>query len=400
MTETLGICFFGVSDALAQTGFVCGFSRVRACTRDRAVFCAAGGVIVNLLPLPGILKLIIYTLLLYAWQRIFLKISPGEAAGCTAVSVTVMQACFGLVGAAEGMTVLAALQAGVFLRGGLIIALGNLLPVGLYCLLTKRISAASGQLYCGRDIKAAYFLPESAIVVMTGSLFLSTADTGERGLPLFAAACGGVILWAADFFDRLAVRRMCGMLYDLAEQRRNELSACASVRHDLKNHLLVLGRLISGGEYERAGRYISGLGTDIAYAGNFFTGSAVLDALLCDKLSGLPAGMADCKVSINGLEKVSDRDLCVIFGNILDNAVSGCSSPGSPGELCEGAFIDLRTVSGCGGMLIECRNSCVSGEFTEGTGIGNIRSAAAKYGGAVTVCAEGNVFITRVMLWV
>ena len=130
--EMLGICFFGAVDAFAQTGFAAAFRGTAVRPMHRAVFCGAGGVIVNLLPVSGNMKLFIFALFFYAWQRTFLKVSPGRAAGCTALSVTVMQACFGLVGALEGMAVIAALRLGILLKGGVIIALGNLLPVAVY----------------------------------------------------------------------------------------------------------------------------------------------------------------------------------------------------------------------------------------------------------------------------
>ena len=189
------------------------------------------------------------------------------------------------------------------------------------------------------------------------------------------------------------------MLYELAERRRREMSDSASVRHDLKNHLLVLSSFISRGEYERARGYISGLGADIHSYGDFCTGSTVLDALLCHKLSGFPVDRVSCRIDAGAdLGRLSDRDICIIFGNIVDNAVNACGISGDSGSFYEKAFIDLRTVCQGERLLIECRNYCVSGEFIEGTGLGNIRRAAAKYGGIVTARAEGNMFVLRVLI--
>ena len=397
--EMLGICFFGAVDAFAQTGFAAAFRGTAVRPMHRAVFCGAGGVIVNLLPVSGNMKLFIFALFFYAWQRTFLKVSPGRAAGCTALSVTVMQACFGLVGALEGMAVIAALRLGILLKGGVIIALGNLLPVAVYCFLRRCFLPAAWSSDGDGKFPAGKLLSAAAIVILFNCSLITVADTEGKGLPCLAAASGALILWTAGCIKNFEQKKMCGMLCHIAEKRRTELSAFASLRHDMKNHLIVLERLISCGETERACRYISSLSGDTGLSGDICTGSAVLDALLCSKTSGLPAGVFDCHIRADIPAYISDRDICIIFGNMIDNAVNGCFVKGVPGEFYEGAFIDLRTVSQGEGVLIECRNYCVSEKFSEGTGIGNIRRAAARYGGTVTVCVRGNVFIVRVMLW-
>ncbi|MCI9437783.1 MAG: sensor histidine kinase [Lachnospiraceae bacterium] len=105
--------------------------------------------------------------------------------------------------------------------------------------------------------------------------------------------------------------------------------------HDLKNHIRVLEILAEEGRFGELTDYLDSFRRDVERRMvPARTGCAPVDALLGDKLyqagrQGVEMKMELCTLSRTGIEAV---DLCVILGNLLDNALEACA--GLPGENC------------------------------------------------------------------
>ena len=120
-----------------------------------------------------------------------------------------------------------------------------------------------------------------------------------------------------------------------------------------------------------------------------------------------------CDVRVPKNCPVKEVDLCIIAGNILDNALEACAKL----KAQDGPFIHvyMGTVKSC--LFMEVQNSMEMGEGggpgqdsgkagrrgkgdfrRHGLGLGNIRAAAAGYNGAVRVEAENGIFTISVLL--
>ena len=90
---------------------------------------------------------------------------------------------------------------------------------------------------------------------------------------------------------------------------------------------------------------------------------------------------------------IDDLDLCIIFANALDNAVSACQSTGGTMSICisgkrQGDF-----------YLLEFDNTCQKGPLPPmGTGLSNIKAVAEKYHGAVLTEKKEQHFSLNVLL--
>lgn len=188
-------------------------------------------------------------------------------------------------------------------------------------------------------------------------------------------------------------------LYDrerrYSEQYANEVKTyydtARSLRHDFKNHILIIGELLRKEQYQKAADYISKL--DNTYEKTelkFHTGCPILDIIFTDKLSAL----AD-KVTIKceAVPEIDETDICVIFANAVDNAVTAVSKlPDSERS------IKITTKSRGELLFIELENSFDGNPFEIGTGIENIISAAERYGGTVQIPTRGNTFSLKMIL--
>lgn len=171
-----------------------------------------------------------------------------------------------------------------------------------------------------------------------------------------------------------------------------------SFRHDFKNHLSVLDGLIKSGSLEKAGDYLEKLNTVCAgLSFPFHTGNPIVDILLCSKLefTGRDHIETDISLTLPHPCAIDDFDLCVIFSNALDNALSACGKCKCP------CHIHVRGEQQGSFYMLEFENSCqpfANNQFQQGTGLSNIRAAAQKYGGAVTVERRQDLFLLHVLL--
>lgn len=191
-----------------------------------------------------------------------------------------------------------------------------------------------------------------------------------------------------------------------------------AMRHDMKNNIQVLSLLLENKEYDKMREYLEELGEGLSSTDvSAHTGNTIADAIIADKTSKASGKGITIRTSgkIKGVD-ISSVDMCKILSNILDNAIEAASAPGLK-ELPD----DLRTVtldfrSTGNFFMISANNPCeacpviINGKIettkenkTEhGFGLMNIESAAAVYGGEVSVSCDpesyGGSFTIEVML--
>ena len=113
------------------------------------------------------------------------------------------------------------------------------------------------------------------------------------------------------------------------EEVENMYRQMRAWRHDYKNHLQVMKAHLDLGEYNELSDYISHLNQEISQIEQFIkTGDVMLDAILNSKISLARSKQikVNIKVILPPALSVNRYDLCVILGNLLDNAIEGCES--------------------------------------------------------------------------
>lgn len=170
--------------------------------------------------------------------------------------------------------------------------------------------------------------------------------------------------------------------------------------HDMRNHINLLNLYIERGDYEGMREYTAGFADSIERTIlPYRTGNMAVDMILGDKLYCAKKHNIVTEVSLAPLDglNVSNNDICVLLGNLLDNAVEACL------KVDEGKrYIKIR-IRRNGNVCYFCiENSCIS-YATEKTskpnperhGIG-LRSAeriAHKYGGTLAHRGGNGKFI-------
>ena len=104
-------------------------------------------------------------------------------------------------------------------------------------------------------------------------------------------------------------------------------------KHDFHNHLQVLRAQLENGEAERALKYIDELDAKLLSVDTLMkTGNVALDAILSGKISQAKSKNIEISVKANVPDalSVSDVELSIVIGNLLDNALEACESAAEP----------------------------------------------------------------------
>ena len=100
-------------------------------------------------------------------------------------------------------------------------------------------------------------------------------------------------------------------------------------RHDYKNHIQTMKVLAEKGDLEAIKEYLNKLEDDLATVDTVVkTGNAMADAILNSKISLAKSKGINVKVDahVPVKLKMSELDLCVILGNLFDNAIEASMS--------------------------------------------------------------------------
>ena len=206
-------------------------------------------------------------------------------------------------------------------------------------------------------------------------------------------------------------KRIAAFQSDLMDKHiaevENIYSQMRGWRHDYHNHIQKLKAHLHLCQYDEIGDYLSQLDEDLTSVDTILkTGNVMADAILNSKLS--LAATRGIRITAKAIVPKSlpyaEVDLCIIIGNLLDNATEACQ------KLPQGKrFIRLYIAVLKGQLYISVSNSCADVKRSDktflstkakegGFGLMRIDKIADKYNGFINRQHEDGVFVTEVML--
>lgn len=187
-------------------------------------------------------------------------------------------------------------------------------------------------------------------------------------------------------------------LSQYVEEARTHYEKTKSFRHDIKNHIMVVKKLLQKGKTQQALDYIGdmeGAAEELSFPCN--TNNPVVDILAGNKL-GIAKSMGIdvcCSLVLPCLCGLRDMDVCIILSNALDNAIHACNNMEQSAE----KYIHVTGRIQGDFLFIEIENSYQGGGLVQkGTGLSNIKAVTEKYHGAMSVKTQGTVFVLNVLL--
>ena len=176
-------------------------------------------------------------------------------------------------------------------------------------------------------------------------------------------------------------------------------------RHDYHNHIQAMQASMALGRYQEVSDYLRELNDDLVNVDTVLkTGRVMVDAILNGKIS-IAAGNdipVNAKAKLPPNLDMNDVDLCVVIGNLMDNAIEGCMELPPEERLIriymemKGTYLYLVLTNTAGGKKKHSfRTSKGEGH---GFGIARIDSIVKKCGGYVTRASEDGAFSTEILL--
>ena len=210
-------------------------------------------------------------------------------------------------------------------------------------------------------------------------------------------------------FDKLIVKRVASFEKEILQKYyaevENMYSKMRGWRHDYRHHIQAMKVHAANREYEEIDRYLDMLDDDLTNVETVIkTGNRMADAILNSKLS-LAAQRdiqvkADAKIPVS--LTVSELDLCIVIGNLLDNAIEACMEL-PPEERLIRIYMEMK-----GNYLYIALTNTAAGKKKQsfrstkgeghGFGIARADDIVKKYGGYITRASEDEAFSTEVLL--
>ena len=180
-------------------------------------------------------------------------------------------------------------------------------------------------------------------------------------------------------------------------------------RHDYHNHLQSLKGFLSLNKVDQMKNYLNELETDLDSIDTLYhSGNLQLDSILNAKLAIAEKGQIriHCDASIPPQLHVSDLDLCVILGNLLDNAIESCRKIKNPDERFIRVYIGILkkqlyiSITNATSETVKQRTDhyFTTKRGDHGHGLKRVDQVVKKYDGYLNRQNEPGVFATEIIL--
>lgn len=214
-------------------------------------------------------------------------------------------------------------------------------------------------------------------------------------------------------FDKMIDKRIAAYQRELIEihyaEVENMYRQMRGWRHDYRSHIQAMKAHAAEGDWNAVVAYLDMLETDLTTMETVVkTGNAMADAILNSKISLARskriAVQADASIPVT--LQISELDLCVILGNLFDNAIEASLALPEESRLIR-VYIDMKGTQ----LYISFTNFTAGGKQEkwgtlfrsakgEGHGFGLVRIDAIinRLGGFLTRASEEGAFTTEILL--
>lgn len=194
--------------------------------------------------------------------------------------------------------------------------------------------------------------------------------------------------------------------YNTLKEKSSDLK---SYKHDMINHLSTVYNLLNNNNIDESEIYISKMINTFSKKNKSIidTGNPVLDSILTEKIE--IANKKNIKIKnsifINSNLKIDLLDFCIIFSNLLDNAIEAASK-------CQNKYIEINLLSKNNMLICKIANSIdenikINKDFkttkkdnsSHGIGLKNIKNAIHNYNGELSINYDKHNFIVSFILF-
>ena len=291
-------------------------------------------------------------------------------------------------------------------------------------LLTYIIYALTSNLVQINITKSIYILFFNAVVISISvilgytTLSLNLWDSGSTVLPVIFATIFVLIIICISLYNKfLSIieentnyrfkLELDKMEQEYSAKLDDKLNQLHSLRHDMKNHLIVIDGYASQHNDRKIHEYIHNISEDLSLTNAVDSGSHIVSALIAEKENKAKSQNIRCEINIStpGIN-IDDFSITTIIGNLFDNAIKAAAE-------CEHGWIRFSITQTGSYMNIVIENSYSgniienNGEFTStkndkvlphGIGIKNVRKVVSNLNGHIDFSYASGYFSVKAEL--
>ena len=196
--------------------------------------------------------------------------------------------------------------------------------------------------------------------------------------------------------------------YEELEQNQKQIR---KFRHDMNNHLSVVGYLLQKGELQKARDYFDKISVYMQTANRKFCENSVVNAVLNAKYNLMTDAKIDgfFHISIDKLLFIDDVSLCTLFANTLDNAIEACQKIEAPDRrklelkcrYTENGYFSLELINSKINEIVVQKNQYISDKedkSAHGIGISSILDIVEKYEGTLDISYDDTSFKVVILI--
>lgn len=182
------------------------------------------------------------------------------------------------------------------------------------------------------------------------------------------------------------------------------------LRHDMKNHLNIIGTFLRDNEIEQAKEYFQELNQEFASNLKVYCPNKIVNAVLNSK-EQLALGsniQCDFQIDLETSPKIDDIDLCSILGNTIDNAIEALKKVPQLSK----RTLSLKARYTNGFFSYEIKNTKINkiqkkgGRFltdkiekeAHGIGLRNVQTIVEKYNGDMEISYTDDTFTVTIVI--
>lgn len=246
-------------------------------------------------------------------------------------------------------------------------------------------------------------------------IFLWTA----AGVAAFIALLYGAKIYLIRLVDRRIGFYQSDLLQKHCEEVENMYRQTRGWRHDYHNHIQSMKAYLAMGETGRLSEYLDKLDEDLTTVDTVIkTGNVMMDAILNSKLSLAKHKhiSVEAKAIVPPKLNISEVDLSLIIGNLMDNAMEACLRIEEESKRFIRVYIDvikgqlyIYVMNAVNGRPVKRRDTGIQGENRmtgyqsskgkfHGFGLMRIDRVVGRYKGYIDRQDEENVFATEILL--
>ncbi|MCM1190851.1 MAG: GHKL domain-containing protein [Butyrivibrio sp.] len=235
------------------------------------------------------------------------------------------------------------------------------------------------------------------------------------GLLIFLGLLFGGRVWIGRLVDRRISHYQSDLLQRHCEEVENMYRQTRGWRHDYHNHIQTMKAYLAFGETDKLGKYLDRLDEDLTTVDTVIkTGNVMIDAVLNSKLSLAREKQiaVEAKAIVPPQLDISEVDLSLIIGNLMDNAMEACLRIEEENRRFIRVYIDIikgqlyiyvmNAVNGRPGKKREenrqVRYLSTKDGRAHGFGLMRIDRVVARCKGYIDRQDEENVFATEILL--